>query len=543
MAVKKTITLEVDAEGGIRQVDELKQGVKDTNKAAEDSKSSFGKMKSGVGAVGTAFKALGIGLIVAAFAKLAEMLGQNQVVMDKLSVISETVNAVFQKLIQTAIQVGEKLTGAFTNPKDALKSFWEALKENVVNRIEGLFDLFGALGNVIKGVFTRDLELMKSAAQDAGNAFIQLNTGPDEVQRNKIAENLKNTREEIKNTVNEANAYAKALISLRNEVKLAEANQRQLQLTYQKDAELQRQIRDDISLTFEERIAANEELGRILDEQFAEEQALAQKKIDLAQMELNQNKGNIDLQVALINAKTELADLDERITGQRSEQLTNLKALEKEQADAIQAGIDAENKRLADIEAANQAELELARKKAEELKAIEDKAAADALAIQQAKINADKALRVGAAKSILSSIGQLAGEGTKTAKAAALAGILIDTAKGVSGAIAAGAGLPFPLNLGAIATGVASVLAGIANAKSVLKKVGGGGGGGGDTSVSVPTGGGAASGLGGESLLPNMEAVDQPTLGAQQPTQAFVVENDISNAQALQQELDLQSTL
>ena len=78
-----------------------------------------------------------------------------------------------------------------------------------------------------------------------------------------------------------------------------------------------------------------------------------------------------------------------------------------------------------------------------------------------------------------------------------------------------------------------------------MKKVGGGGGGGGDTSVSVPTegGGGGASGLGGESLLPNMEAVDQPTLGAQPPTQAYVVESDISNAQSLQQELDLQSTL
>jgi hypothetical protein len=540
MAVEKNIKINVDAKDAISQVDELKTGVKETNTAAEDSKSSFGKMKSGIGAVGTAFKALGIGLIVAAFAKLAEMLGQNQVVMDKLSVISETVNVVFQKLIQTAIKVGEKLTGAFTNPKDALKSFWEALKENVVNRIEGLFDLFGALGNVIKGVFTRDLELMKSAAQDAGNAFIQLNTGLDEVQRNKIAENLKKTGEEIKKTTSAAVDYAKAITALRNEVKIAEASQRQLQLTYQRDAELQRQIRDDVSLTFEERIAANQELGRILDEQFAEEQALAQKKIDLAQMELDQNKGNIDLQVALINAKTEMADLDERITGQRSEQLTNLNALEAEQAAERQAAIDAENKRLADIEAANQAELELARKKAAELKRIEEQEAADALAIQQAKIAADKALRVDAAKSILSSIGQLAGEGTKTAKAAALAGILIDTAKGVSGAIAAGAGLPFPLNLGAIATGVASVLAGIANAKAVLGKVSGGGGGGGDTSVSVPTAP-SVGGLGAQNV--NMEAVEQPQLGVQQPAQAYVVENDISNAQALQQELDLQSTL
>ena len=82
--------------------------------------------------------------------------------------------------------------------------------------------------------------------------------------------------------------------TMRNEVKLADAQQRQLQLTYQKEAELQRQLRDDTSLTFEERIAANEELGRVLDEQFEKEQALAQKKIDLAALELSRNKANIE---------------------------------------------------------------------------------------------------------------------------------------------------------------------------------------------------------------------------------------------------------
>ena len=42
------------------------------------------------------------------------------------------------------------------------------------------------------------------------------------------------------------------------------------------------------------------------------------------------NKDNIDLQTAVIEAKTKLAEIDERITGQRSEQLTNLNSLERE---------------------------------------------------------------------------------------------------------------------------------------------------------------------------------------------------------------------
>jgi len=544
MAIEKNIKINVEAGDAIEKVDELKQGVQETNQAAADSKSSFTKMKGGVSAVGLAFKAMGIGLIVAAFVKLKDMLGQNQVVMDGLSVATETINAVFQKLVDLAIKVGEKMTGAFTDPKQAIADLWAAIKQNLVDKMNGLIDTFGALGGVIKGVFTRDMDLLKASLSDAKTGFIQLATGMTEVEQNEFVDKLVKTKDELVDTVNEANKYARALVSLRNEVKLAEASQRQLQLAYQKDAELQRQIRDDISLTFEERIAANTELGRILDEQFAEEQALAQKKIDLAQMEADQNKGNIDLQVALINAKTELIDLEERITGQRSEQLTNLNALEQEQADEEQARVDAENQRLADEQAARDKELEDAQAQADALKAIEDQKAADLLAIQQARENASRAMIVSSGQDILASVAQLAGEGTAAAKAAALAGILIDTARGISGAIAAGAGIPFPANLGAIFSGVATVLAGIAQAKAVFAKVPGGGGGGGDDNVSMPSPSVAASGgIGGGDLIPNMAGIEPEGGGGDTTVQAYVVENDISSSQALQQELDTQATL
>ena len=498
MSQTRTVKLELDAEDALKRLDNLEKELKKVSETTRKTGEGTRSLADGFTAVGLAWKAIGIGAVITALQFLADKFSSNQAILDKFNIAS----AVF----------GDIMTKIGTIISSVVKSL-------------GL--LGKAVGKVLKGEFKEAGDLAKESFNGVKDAIV----GDNESLRDFI----KNAKESAKETVK----FAKAVVNLKNQVKLAEAQQRQLQLTFQKDAEVQRQIRDDISLTFEERIAANTKLGEILDKQFAEEQALAQKKVQLAELELSRNKTNIDLQVALINAKTDLADLDERITGQRSEQLTNLKALEAEQAAERQAAIDAENKRLADIEAANQAELELARKKAAELKRIEEQEAADALAIQQAKIAADKALRVDAAKSILSSIGQLAGEGTKTAKAAALAGILIDTAKGVSGAIAAGAGLPFPLNLGAIATGVASVLAGIANAKAVLGKVGGGDDGP-DPNVDVPSVP-QMGGLGAQNV--NMEAVEQPQLGVQQPAQAYVVENDISNAQALQQELDLQSTL
>ena len=132
--------------------------------------------------------------------------------------------------------------------------------------------------------------------------------------------------------------FAESLVQQRKQVKLLEAELAGLQLQYQKEAELMRQIRDDESLSIEERIKANYELGKVLEEQLRHERSIAETSLSLAEMELSVNKENIDLQVAVIDAKTKLAEIDERITGQRSEQLTNLNSLNREsQAQAKEA--------------------------------------------------------------------------------------------------------------------------------------------------------------------------------------------------------------
>ncbi len=124
--------------------------------------------------------------------------------------------------------------------------------------------------------------------------------------------------------------FANSLVEQRKQVKLLEAELAMLQLQYQQEAEIMRQIRDDESLSIDERIKANYELGKVLAEQLRVERGIAEQSLKLAEMELSVNKDNIDLQTAVIEAKTKLAEIDERITGQRSEQLTNLNSLERE---------------------------------------------------------------------------------------------------------------------------------------------------------------------------------------------------------------------
>lgn len=130
-----------------------------------------------------------------------------------------------------------------------------------------------------------------------------------------------------------ANSFATDLVNLRNEVKLMNAELALTQLQYQKEAEIQRQLRDDTSLTIDERIRANERLGEVLKEQMEVETEAAEKALRLAKMELSLDSDNIDKQVALTDAKVKLMEIDERLTSQRSEQLTNLNSLEQERID------------------------------------------------------------------------------------------------------------------------------------------------------------------------------------------------------------------
>ena len=68
-------------------------------------------------------------------------------------------------------------------------------------------------------------------------------------------------------------------------------------------------------------------------------------------------------------------------------------------------------------------------------------------------------------------------------------------------------------------------------------------GGGIDSSSTPPDISDTPTGIGAGGLIPNLEAIDAVELGGTAPVQAFVVENDISNAQALQEQLEIQATL
>jgi hypothetical protein len=212
-----------------------------------------------------------------------------------------------------------------------------------------------------------------------------------------------------------------------------------------------------------------------------------------------EDKANIEKQRYLtgeIDAKT-LADNLQTIEKDKYERLlTEAADYGKDQTDIQKAALDQQvaNKKAADDDiAAN------------------DKKKSDALRQNQEDV-------MSGASSALGTLSQLYGAQTKKGKAFALAQIAIDTAKGISGAVAQAQTVGFPANIGAIAIGVSTVLANIARAKQILGESG--------NTPSAPE----------APNVPQLFTVNNqslrnagiPNVGNQR---VYVVESDITNAQ------------
>lgn len=119
------------------------------------------------------------------------------------------------------------------------------------------------------------------------------------------------------------------IVKLENQAALASAKRTEAQLQFQLQAEIERQKRDDEARSLQERIQANEKLNNILLTQLETEALYAEQVKDAAQAQYDKIP-SIESEVALIQARTELVDIEERVAGQQSEFLMNQMSLNRE---------------------------------------------------------------------------------------------------------------------------------------------------------------------------------------------------------------------
>ncbi len=544
--------LELEVKSNIEQV------TKDTQKlegATEKAGGGFTSLGRVIRNVGTALKAAGIGIIIGLIGKFMQILGKNQKVVDFFNTSMHFLNDVFSQLSEFLIDLGGKVGGyfksIFEDPVGSLKKFGQAIVNNILERIRSFLDMIGHLSTAIKELVQGNFDAAGSAAKDAGKEFIDVMTGVD------------NTYDKLQSSFSKMTAsvldVSKGLVdSWQNSVGLVEIEKRagraeitlqKLALTSLKNAEIQRQIRDDETKTFAERIEANQKLNDILVDQLNAEKNVQYIIIEKAraQYKLNKNEENF---LALEQAKIGLLEIEERITGQLSEQKTNQVALTKEQQEAenelrvsVLEGLDLE---LEELKLQYEEKLKLAEKSGiettaltekyekDKTKIIKENAAeqqeiqdeADAKTLKREKNIADA--KKGLAKDGLRLIGEIAGEGSKIAKAAAIAEVGRSGVEAVQNAYTSALDSPltsiFPaypfIQAGAAATFSALQLRKIMSDQTVSP---GGGGGGGAGAGGVDTQAPAPQMLSGSFSLGQGQAPE--------PVKAFVVTDEMTNSQ------------
>jgi hypothetical protein len=194
----------------------------------------------------------------------------------------------------------------------------------------------GALGKATIAFFSGDF---KEAAKQAKEALSEVVDGVVGVEEGGI-EKIKKIAEKVTKRVKEAVKEGEKLNKLEKEAAKADVERQKIQLQAQTLAEKQRQARDDEFASIEDRIKANEALGKILEKQYTDEAAQIQKKVAFAQAQYNLNK-TTENYIALEQARLELIDLGERLEGQRSEQKMNYISLLREQNDIEKSNTEA----------------------------------------------------------------------------------------------------------------------------------------------------------------------------------------------------------
>ena len=541
--------------------EKTKDSLKEVETASKKTTSIVKRVAKSFRGVGLAMKAAGFALIMKAVDALGEALMSNQQVVDMMSAAFETVSIVLKQVADVFIKMTKRVSEA-TGGFDALKKVLGGGLSIAINIV------VGAIQGIVLGVQKAQLAWEESFLGDGDPKEIKrLNEAIGETQQKleETGERISTAGKQIAGNfleaVGEVGALAQGVAEATSEaietidVKQAIADgkrianskknferlaleQQRLVEKYDLQAEQQRQIRDDESKSINERIAANEELGRILLKQNEAEKKTVQSRIDALREEERLKGKSIELSNEIFELETEMIAIDAKVAGFKSEQLTNINALKREQTDLekerIELEKEAEEKRLEELEQRAQREIEIEQQKT----AAKQKAFDDAIAIAGAESKFGKAILI--AKQLLlakemileakATLFSAKNSATKVAVKSAEAGVDIS-----AGAAKTSSSVPFPANIPLIigyaaqAVGIISAIKGAVSAsKQATKGLG--------TSVpapSIPTEASAPPAFNVVGASATNQLASAIGGQSQQPIQAYVVANDVTTGQSL----------
>jgi len=558
-----------------------------TGGAVSKFKAFKGSLKGVIGSFKTlkgAIIATGIGALVITITSLIAAFKDSEEGQNKFAKIMGVIGAVVGNVGDLLADLGEGIISVFENPKQAILDFKDLIVTNITNRFNAILDTVGYLGKGIKALFKGELDEALANAKKAGSSFVDSFTGVEN-SIDKATAATKRFIEEQKREIGQAAAVADMRAK-------ADKIERQLIIDRSK---LESEIANlRLKSRQEEEFSAAERKQALLDAQKLEEELLDKETQFL---ELRRDAQILENTFSRSN-KENLTKEAEAIAAVNRQQAARANAARQVQREVntISKQIEAENKRIANEQKAakdkeiaeeqtrldaiqkirddfalkqkeKEAELEVEKVNLEEQKKLAELEKLKASEEQKLEVlkyystlrteaeekdNKKKAeldkLRqqqtLGDAANTFAQISQLAGKDSKIGKAMAIASATISGVKGVQNAYTTAQDSPITKFFPAYPI-VQAALAGAVAAKNIaaIKSVDSSGKG----SASVPTTtGGAASQppsfnvVGATETSQLAEAVGSQT---QQPVQAYVVANDVTTAQSLENNIVEGATL
>lgn len=297
-------------EGATMASGKLADGLESTGEAGQVARSGIDKVRAG-------FKLLLANPIIALFtglaAAVAAVIGLFSKTVEGSAILSNAtgmLQGVMSALVGVARDVVEVFKGIFNDPIGSLKSFGEAIIENIINRFKAAVKFGNILGGAIEKLFKGDFKGLKESANEAGQAIVQMATGLDNKQQKKFAEGVSNLTKRIKENAqafNELSSRQREVRTLNRELQLSSAKARV-------EEEKANAIRDDATLSFKARQEAAEQSRQALEERAKAEYQIAKNNLDLltTEIKLRQKNGEnvqdlldqqLEAQTALIEAQ------------------------------------------------------------------------------------------------------------------------------------------------------------------------------------------------------------------------------------------------
>jgi predicted nucleic acid-binding Zn-ribbon protein len=476
----------------------------------------------------------GIGALVVAVGSLVAYFTQTQKGAEKLEIAMAGVKIIFAKLTDVASTLGEKIIWVFTEPEQAIKDLWGTIKTYFIDKFNEVVKSVGLLGSAFVKLFNRDFSgALADATEGAKGLFMELT--PLGVAIETVGAIVENVTPLIGEFVNEVNDAVDAATKLSNRSIQLRKDQRDLALGF---AEGRAQIKEynlvaeDVTQTLEDRLVAAQKAIDIEKALMTERQRLAQEEVDIqkANMALSKNveadkQKLVDLEVALINIRTESAEMQTTLGNKLN--IINAQAA-AEKATQMKTFLDG-------LETMGKAEEEATLLRLKNLKVVADAEKATADAVRAARLGI-----VSAGFDALKSMAKTE-EGQKRL---AISQILVNQGVAMSQAIAGATTSATALGPGAfvatplfIAQALGLVLGSFASIKGVMNQAGASSG-----SVGTSSGGGGGGASAQLALTPTLESFEGDTLELP-AVQAYVLQNNIADADALAQALQNQSSL